>query len=141
MRSGIPSFSTTRYSRPSVSPSWFIHFSASRVFCSIISLSWWLRTTCSMAVNSWNGLASKTMRRLPSVISPRLSVRAFLPAIFMTTSRIFFDFSASSLMLSSRRRYSPSVLLVSDISVSRVSAISSAEVYSFISTTILCTVP
>lgn len=94
-----------------------------------------------MAVSSWNGVASKTMFRLPMVISPMVSVEAFLPAIFITTSRIFFDFSANSRILSSRRRYWPSVLLISDIFVSNVSAISSAEVYSLISVTKFCIVP
>jgi hypothetical protein len=118
-----------------VSPSWSSHFNASRTFCNIKRRSWWLRTTASMAVNSWNGLASKMMFSVPTVISLGFSVVGFLPASFRTTSRIFFDFSAKVRISSSFLRYSPNTLLVSDNSLSKPSAIACADVYSFIWTT------
>lgn len=101
MRFGRPFSSMTRYFRSLVSPSWSSHFSAFWAFWSVISLCWWLFTASSMAASLWNGLVFRTMVRLPIVISPRLSVWFFLSASFIRTSRIFFDFSATSLMSSS----------------------------------------
>src|SRR5665647_1270917 len=84
-----------------------------------------------MAVSFWNGFASKTMFSEPTAISPRFSFDGFLPASFMTTSRIFFDFSAKFRISSKRRKYSHRVLFVSPISLSKVSAISCADLYSY----------
>ena len=123
MRSGIPLFSTDRNFMPSVSASWLSGFSPSRALCRSSNRSWWLLTAVSMDISSWDALASSTMFRLPTVISSGFSVVAFFPASFRTTSRTFLDFSARVRISSKRRRYSPKTLLVSDSSLSRVSAI------------------
>ncbi len=88
-----------------------------------------------MAVSSWNGLASRTTFKSPTVISPSVLAAAFLPASLKTTSRTFLERSARVRISSRRRRYSPSMLLVRTISLSNVLAIAVADSYSFSSMT------